>query len=361
MKRILCLALIQIFVLIASLSDAYASERREFYNGVRCLGMGGGCTAVANDETALMVNPAGLGRLRDYYGTILDPEAEGTNNLSAFYAEDKFTQPFSLDNIKPALDAKRDTYYHAKAQVFPSFVGKNFGFGLYGSYLLDAQMSTDGTKIDTYYRSDMAFVLGYNFRFFDGRVKIGFNARVIDRIEVNNPTLSSTGALDYASIGNSGIGLGTDAGIILAAPWTWLPTVSAVVHDIGGTKFDKGSGTRMTSTNHPDSVAQDIDVGVAIFPIHGRYVRSTWTVQYDGLLTAKDEDDKAKLIHGGMELNFGDVFFLRAGYNQRYYTAGLELASENFQWQLATYGEEVGTSSAHKEDRRYVLKFALRF
>jgi hypothetical protein len=102
-------------------------------------------------------------------------------------------------------------------------------------------------------------------------------------------------------------------------------------------------------------------VGVAIFPIHGRYVRSTWTVQYDGLLTAKDEDDKAKLIHGGMELNFGDVFFLRAGYNQRYYTAGLELASENFQWQLATYGEEVGTSSAHKEDRRYVLKFALRF
>ena len=68
-----------------------------------------------------------------------------------------------------------------------------------------------------------------------------------------------------------------------------------------------------------------------------------------------------KLIHAGMEFNFGDVFFMRAGYNQRYWTAGLELASEHFQYQLASYGEEVGTKDTPKEDRRYVFKFAFRF
>lgn len=47
--------------------------------------------------------------------------------------------------------------------------------------------------------------------------------------------------------------------------------------------------------------------------------------------------------------------------NQRYWTAGLEMALKNYQIQLATYGEEIGTATTHREDRRYVAKFAFRF
>ena len=86
-----------------------------------------------------------------------------------------------------------------------------------------------------------------------------------------------------------------------------------------------------------------------------------WTLEYKGLLTASDETDKAKLLHAGFEYNFGDVFFLRAGYHHRYWTAGFELSSESFQLQLASYGEEIGTEAATMEDRRYVMKLALRF
>ena len=42
--------------------------------------------------------------------------------------------------------------------------------------------------------------------------------------------------------------------------------------------------------------------------------------------------------------------------NQRYWTAGLELAMANYQLQFATYGEEVGTATANLESRRYVAK-----
>src|SRR5690606_28198965 len=111
----------------------------------------------------------------------------------------------------------------------------------------------------------------------------------------------------------------------------------------------------------PEEQAQDIDVGAAIFPIHSNFVRSSWSIEYRGLLSAQDEDDKAKLMHGGVELNMGDVFFLRAGLNQRYWTAGAELASERFQLQVATYGEEVGTADSYQEDRRYAFKFSFRF
>jgi len=84
-------------------------------------------------------------------------------------------------------------------------------------------------------------------------------------------------------------------------------------------------------------------------------------VEYRNVLTASQVEDKAKLVHGGLEFNFGDVFFLRAGYNQRYLTGGFELSSEKFQFQIATYGEEIGTASAPVEDRRYTFKLSFRF
>lgn len=361
MKRIFWIALIQIVLLTVFSMEVNAAERRSFYSGVRCQAMGGACIAVTNDETALLVNPAALGKLRDMYGTFFDPEVEFGYHGQGFYGKEAFSNPFSLEDIKPALDQKRETYYHAKAQVFPSFVARNFGIGLYGNYLLDAEMSGDGSTIDAYYRNDVALVMGFNFRLFDGRVKLGFNTKLINRIEVSNPALASASSMDYQTIASEGVGLSTDIGLILAAPWTYIPTVTAVLRDVGGTSFDQASGIRMTTTDRPDLVNQDLDVAVALFPIHTNYVRSSWTVEYRGLLTQDDEEDKAKLLHAGMELNFGDKMFLRAGYNQRYWTAGAEIASEIIQWQFATYGEEIGTRDNPREDRRYTVKFAFRF
>lgn len=347
--------------MLTSLQEVSARERHSFYNGVRCLGMGGACIAVTNDETSLLVNPAGLGKLRDFYGTLLDPELEFNYQAAGMYQESSFSNPFNLEDIYGALDKKRSAYFHAKAQVFPSFVARNFGIGLYGNYLLDAEMAGDGSTIDAFYRNDLALVLGFNFRFLDGRLKLGFNTKLINRIEVDNPSLSATGPLDYSSIASEGVGLSTDVGLILTAPWALLPTVSAVLRDVGDTKFDMSEGVRLDAATRPNTIKQDLDVAVALFPIHTNYVRSSWTVEYRGLLTSEDEPDKAKLLHGGLEMNFGDVFFLRGGYNQRYWTAGFELASERVQWQLATYGEEVGTHETPKEDRRYAFKFAFRF
>lgn len=361
MKRILFLSLLQILILVGFLSEGQAQERQSFYSGVRCLGMGGACIAVVNDETALVVNPAALGKLRDKYGTIFDPEIEGNYHLPDFYNKEAFSNPFELENIKGALDKKRETYYHAKAQVFPSFVARNFGIGLLGNYSLNADMSSDGSTINTQYRNDLAFVLGFNFRFLDGRVKLGFNTRLISRIEVQNTAVNAAGALDYKSIGSEGVGFGTDIGLILAAPWVYIPTITAVMRDVGGTSFDKASGVRLSTTDRPAAVKQDIDVAAALFPIHTQNLRSAWTVEYRGLLTASDETDKAKLLHAGFELNFHDAVFFRAGYNQRYWTSGFEYSSGNTQWQFATYGEEVGTAEKNREDRRYTVKFAYRF
>lgn len=360
MKRISTLFCLSILLLAAATS--WGRERRVFYEGVRGRAMGGAQIAVVNDETALLINPAGLGKLRDFYGTYFDPEIEVSNNLNSMYKDSVFTQPFSIAGVRDTLNASREKYYHAKAQLFPSLVAKNFGIGIYANYLLGGEMNTAGDNMDMYYRSDLAVALGYNFRFFDGRIKLGFNVKLLNRVELDNPTIDPNGALDLPSLGvTEGTGVSTDVGLIMTAPWIWLPTISAVVHDMGNTTFDKASGVRMSTTNRPNMVKQDVDVAVALFPIHTNRVRSSWTLEYRGLLTSSEETDKAKLLHAGMEFNFGDVFFVRGGYNQRYFTGGFELASENMQVQIASYGEEVGTNTAPKEDRRTVVKLAFRF
>ena len=129
---------------------AFAEEHREFYNGIRALGMGGAGIAVVNDETALLVNPAGLGKIRDFFGTLIDPEIDLSNNATSIYSAKPFGNPTSISNMEPSLDAKRNTYSHARTQVFPSIVVRNFGIGIFGKYQLDANKRSD-TEYDVDY------------------------------------------------------------------------------------------------------------------------------------------------------------------------------------------------------------------
>ncbi len=343
-----------------------AAEYRTFYNGIRGLGMGGSQIAVVNDETALIVNPAALGKLRNFYGTVLDPEIEASQNIASLYTAKSFNGIYDPTDVIPSLRTSPTENYHASAQLFPSFVGRNFGIGIYSRYLLDASVAAGGNTLDyMYYRNDIAFVLGYNLRMFDGRIKFGFNAKLNSRIEssLSNVDLTTNPDLSVSTIGQEGMGLSLDGGLILAAPWAMIPTLAIVVHDFGNTSYAQTRGVRPVNNalSPPTTVTQDVDAAVALFPIHNSGMRSTWTIEYKGLLTSSSETDSSKRIHAGYELNVKDLFFLRMGYNQRYLTGGVELASENFQFQLATYGEEIGTVSATKEDRRYAFKIAFRF
>src|SRR6476661_3866216 len=138
----------------------FAREVRENYNGIRTLAMAGASIAVVNDETALLINPAGLGKLRDFYGTILDPEVDFSAKMNDMYKVKAFTNPWDLEQIRDTTMYTRDTYYHAKAQVFPSFVMKNFGIGIHGKRVLDARMNTAGDSMETFYQEDVSVVMG---------------------------------------------------------------------------------------------------------------------------------------------------------------------------------------------------------
>ncbi|MFZ3230537.1 MAG: hypothetical protein WA160_10065 [Pseudobdellovibrio sp.] len=362
MRRILFSARCATIIISIFSSNAFANnEWFEFYNNTRSLAMGGAGTAITSDETSLYRNPANLGSIRDYYGTLIDPELEGSSNFVQQVSASSTAKAFEISEIKNVLDSKRDTYYHAKLQVSPSFVMRNFGFGLLYKNDVSAETNTAGTILDTKSQSDMAAVVGANLRLFDGRIKIGFNAKAINRIEVINPILSTAGALDMSTIGSEGTGVSFDGGLLLQAPWVYVPTLGVVVHDMGDTVFDKKDGVRLQATSRPQTVKQSVDAAFSLFPIHSNGFRSVWTLEYSDITNSRNDTDNVKRMHLGIELNSNDIFFFRLGYNQRYYTAGFELASEHIQWQVTSYGEEIGTSSAPREDRRLNTKITLRF
>lgn len=340
---------------------AKGAERFEFYNGIRALGMGGAAIAVVNDETALLYNPAGLGKLRNYIVTVADPEVDIGADTESIAGTNltKVIEPQEALNM--AKEHPGDRIY-LRGQAFPSFVVPNFGIGVFKKYEVSADVDEASTRYRLDYINDTALVLGFNFRMWDGRIKLGFNTRIVNRIEIHRDDIDpNSSGLTLDGLGSEGIGVASDVGLMVSAPWTWLPTLAVVARDVGHTQYNFKEGLFTNSTTDPAVVGQSLDAAIALFPIVGKKTRAQFTAEYRGVLTASDEEDSQKRIHTGIEFNIQDTLFVRAGMNQRYWTAGFEIALMNYQLQFATYGEEVGTAAANQEERRYVGKFSYRF
>lgn len=342
--------------------SAGATEWVEGYTNARAVGMGGALIGVTSDETSLYRNPANLGSVRGYFGSLIDPELEGQSSFTDLVSVDSFTKAVEVEKMAEILKMNPGEFYHAKVQFSPSFTTKNFGFGfLYRNELNGLVSQTATTSMNTFYQNDLAAVLGANQSLFGGVVKIGASVKLINRIEIVSGTLSTNGPFDLGSIATEGTGLAYDAGVVVQLPLKWVPTISAVAHDLGDTKFNLRDGMRATTTSQPTTVKQSLDAAVSLFPILGNQIRSLWTVEYRDITNSREETGSAKRLHIGTEVNFKDLFFLRAGLNQSYFTGGIEISSERFAWQISSYGEEIGTAENPKEDRRYSTRILIRF
>lgn len=352
-----------VFLLLAFPMLVKAGERYEFYNGARQLGMGGATIAVVNDETALITNPAALGKLRSKFVTVVDPELHTGEHTAQIIKEKDYNlmKTFDPQDLLEVLRANPDKPYHLKLNLFPSIVLPNFGFGVLANYNYDAEVLSASNEFHLRYRNDISVLLGYNFRFFDGRVKLGFNLRYTNRAEMDDLFPDSSSGLDFKNLVNEGTAVGSDIGLILTAPWQYLPTLAAVVRDVGDTSYTLGSGMLYSGRPLPEKTKQTIDVGASISPILGKNSRWQLAAEFRDITTDDDDEVAKRRLHYGMELNFYDKLFMRGGLNQGYWTAGFEIASQVLQFQVATYGEEIGTKDATREDRRYVFKFSMRF
>jgi hypothetical protein len=348
---------------IAHPNWAIATERFDSYRGIRQMGMGGASIGVVDDQTALLSNPAALGRLRDFYMTVADPVLE-VGSQDDLVSGGSTNIPKMLDPQKALTQLKKypGDRFHIMGEVFPSIAMPNFGIGVLGKLSEDAQVNKAGTAFEFDYTNDFALVTGFNFRFFGGILKLGTVARVTNRAEVRQTKLSPTATnLSLASLRNEGLGVASDIGMILTAPVKYLPSLSAVARDVGGTAYTVRKGLLHTTTGTPDRTPQTIDGAFTVQPIVGRRSRMNITFEMRDITNAYDDSLATQRYHAGFEFNYADGVFVRGGYNEGYWTAGLEFAISTYQIQITSYGEEVGALGALQEDRRYLGSFSIRF
>lgn len=353
--------LLPILFLFVFVSTVQAEEWFESYRNTRSLGMGGALIGLTSDETSLYRNPANLGSVRGIFGTAIDPELEGQSDFTDYIYASDLTTFTTVETASTKLKDQPNKYFHTRAQVTPSIVSRNFGFGLVYREEVSALSDATGATTNMKYQNDFGVVLGVNQSLFGGVVKIGLSAKAFNRLEVVSGTLSTSGTFTIPTIGQEGSAISYTGGIIIQLPVAMLPSLSVVGRDLGNTVFDKKDGVRGRTASRPQEVKQSIDAAISLFPIHANKVRSLWTLEYRDITDSREDDDTMKRVHFGTEFNIKDIFFVRAGWNQRYYTAGFEIASENAAWQLATYGEEIGTKDEPKEDRRYSTRIMVRF
>lgn len=343
-------------------SFSWAQEFIEDYTNARSLGMGGVKIGITSDETSLYRNPANLGSIRGSFGSAFDPEIEGDANFFSNITIDKATQITDLKTVANLLNNQPNKRYHGRLQLSPSYTVRNIGFGIIYRNELNALASGTGTTMDTKYYNDFGAVVGANQSFFGGVLKIGGSLKAYNRIEVVSSTLStSSTTYELKDVGAEGSAISYTGALQLQAPVKFIPTLSVVVNDIGDTYFNRKDGVRARTASQPTMIKQSVDAAVSLFPIHSANFRSVFSLEYRDITNSRNDDETAKRIHFGTELNFRDVLFVRLGYNQKYFTAGLEMSSQFFSWQISSYGEEVGTLNAPKEDRRYVTRFVVRY
>ena len=152
-------------IILSILGFTLAQARADFYQGIRQMGMGGASVAVVNDETSLLLNPIGLGRLRVPYITLIDPEIT-TNNKSINTVQDLAFDSSNIAEIYRELASDLDQRYFVRTQLFPSYVDRHYGFGVLLKEEVTAIRSSATQRLDVNYVYDWVGVFGFNKPFW---------------------------------------------------------------------------------------------------------------------------------------------------------------------------------------------------
>jgi len=352
---------------------------RPQYNGTRAMGMGGAFTAVADDNTAIFYNPAGLIQLEkgesNWY-----MKFEGDPEIAEFYDEierAKETPPVGQSEEEALSDVLQKNYGSHYSLRMPSlgwlWARPNWGLAVIPmDFSIDMGLHrTVGPSVNLYAVNDTTVAFTYNWDVipdkFYGKLSVGITTKAIYRMEVNK--VASIAEVNQGEIfqpedAREGFTIDADVGVLWRAPWErWNLKGAMVIRNI----LDYGYLTQFSvvgdESGQPGNLNRTIDFGGALELPGFITFKHRIAVDYRDLLHPNFTFKKG--IHVGYEFN-GQLFSwlkgaFRAGINQGYWTAGWTGEFTIFRLDLASYGEEVGVPGSPIENRRYMMTTSLDF
>jgi hypothetical protein len=386
----------------------FAEVLPENFTPVRPLGMGNAFTAVANDESAIWTNPAGVSRARkartrDFY-TIKAPNIGlGANKKGqALYQSQAASGGSSLaETVAENGDLGNDSPYWANLQMFPvalfdysrNLVG---AFGLFShstTNMLIESETPDQARVDLV--ADTGGVTNLTWTSDQNRFSAGLQLRYTmrysyeDTVPTDDITNKSVMVSRIKDEANSSAAIGLDFGMLYTLADFWFPTIGFSILNLPlGCKteyLNPHSKVRETvcgavySGDIPNEDAlstvdpTDLRVGFAITPRVSRDLSLRIGLDAHHLpITVGDQNyglsgvDSQKLLHAGAELFIGNPLeqaplAFRAGVNQGFMTVGFGFSIASVAIDFASYGADVSSTAKQIEDRRYIGSITMSF
>lgn len=329
-----------------------------FYEGSRARAMGGAFVAIADDEEALFINPAGLAAFSGSTFTPLDLSLEGT-------LEDYTAIKNSLSSLKNittnTLDLLMGKDIYMRATYTPSLFMQNFGV----AFISDQQfrLFTENKSLPQVQfgiQSTNGVQFGYGMTIMGankkrrGELRVGLGVKILYR-RGGFYNLTPTQILNISEdelkglVGNYGQGYGFDVGaqyIYHLTPRLNLQAGSSYT-DIGNTTF--GNTTA-------DPILGNLSVGGAI-----RYDFNHFgaTVSYEYANINQSLDARMR-NHIGLELDV-PMIKIYAGINEIWPTYGARVDLGLFRVTATSYEEEISSLVAINPEHRYLLNVAISF
>ena len=362
-KRSLKILLCGVVVFLAAGARQSQARVRPFFQASRALAMGDAYTAYDIGYESVYYNPAGVARRNTAQVKYIDLELAGSQAMYNYF-KSSLTSLGSLSKIATNVAKNPGEVHSLGVSLLPQFLVKNFSIGLIARTYTEALVDASTLNFDMYAYSDLALYMHYGASLFGGVLKIGVGLKALDRAELERtytPAEYASG-ISFSTQWHEGIGYGVDAGILLAAPVSGIPTLGIVVQDIGVTKlldrrllFSGASG----SPGAPSSLSQKINAGLGLNVKHAPGVKSGFSFELKD--AAHVTGSYLDHFHAGWEVVINRVVYLRAGVNQgRYWTGGVGFFLAGVGLEFATYGENLlfGTGS-RRDDRKYVGRYVL--
>lgn len=341
-------------VCVVMATGAAARELPSYFKGVRPLGMGGAFTAVADDESALFYNPAGLDRVQTWRLGVLNPLLEVGEKGADFYQD---AQDADLDNTSEVTDLLRDymgQYLHYRAALFPNFVMRHFALGVLAQSSVNVEphnLAFPEADVDAFATLGAHAGLGYGL--WDGKLLLGVSGKYVKAYRLQEVYDAAEIAADdfqdrIDEDTKSGGGFGFDVGAMVVLPILLEPALALTVLNVADTDLgDAGA------------LPQQINVGASVsheFPWLRMTAAADWVDVGNNVGT---DEDLYKRLHFGVEGRFAKILSVRAGIHQGYGTVGASVDFRLVKLDYATYAEEIGSAAGDRSDRRHVVQLTL--
>jgi hypothetical protein len=340
--------------------EAWADYYPKLFTGTRANGMGGAFVAVADDEQAIFMNPAGLAGVKGFtfnYAAA-DIEASWDTVLTGLEGMTAFSE-LSAETLNILMNKK--IFVHT--QFTPSLIMPGFGIALISDQqfsLLEQNRANPSTRLG--YMLTNGFQVAYGASVLPKRMRTKQDFRVgvagkllwrrgglydLNVIQLMNLAQAPIDTVHQIT-GNYGKGYGLDLGFqYLRSMGKRLTLAGAIaMTDLGHTAFAD-----------PKAMPQRSNLTWGLAATYNlRRIKVTYAFDYAH--TLEDLDFRSR-VHTGVELQLPFIT-LSGGFNQMNLSYGASFDLWMFRITAASYAEELATLGGQNSERRYAARVALK-